>query len=129
MLGSVAWLGEKLNFAAFVALPITFGIAADYSINMLKRFQIERRLELGQALSATSGAVTLCSITTIIGFASLVMAQNRALFSFGVFAIAGEFTCLAVAIFGLPAALAWSRRSKRDRWEAGSGVPSDATAG
>ena len=32
---------RKLNFSNFVALPITFGISADYSINMLRRFQSE----------------------------------------------------------------------------------------
>jgi predicted RND superfamily exporter protein len=42
MLGGLAWTGQRFNFSNFVALPITFGIAADYSINVLKRFQTER---------------------------------------------------------------------------------------
>ena len=114
MLGGLAWGGEKINFCNFVALPITFGIAADYSINMLRRYQGEEQLSVGQALSNTSGAVALCSATTIIGFGSLLMAQNRALFSFGLAAIAGEITCLATAILALPAALAflWRRRGR-----------------
>jgi uncharacterized protein len=105
MLGSLAWTGERLNFSNFVALPITFGIAADYSINMLKRYQADARLRLSGALSATGSAVMLCSLTTIIGFGSLLMAQNRALFSFGLFAVTGEITCLLTAIVSLPAAL------------------------
>ncbi len=110
MLGGLAWTGEKLNFSNFVALPITFGIAADYSINVLKRYQTEEHLDLEAALSSTGGAVALCSATTIIGFGSLLMAQNRALFSFGVFAIAGEITCLATAVLALPAAIVLARR-------------------
>ena len=106
MLGAVAWAGQKLNFSNFVALPITFGIAADYSINMLKRFQAEGTGGLGTALSKTGGAVALCSATTIIGFGSLLVAQNQALFSFGVLATAGELTCLLTAIWALPAVLA-----------------------
>lgn len=114
MLGCLAWSGEKFNFCNFVALPITFGVAADYSINMLRRYQSEDRLGFGQALSNTSGAVALCSATTIIGFGSLLMAQNRALFSFGLAAIVGELTCLVTAIVALPAALALlSRRAVR----------------
>ncbi len=105
MLGALAWAGAKLNFSNFVALPITFGIGADYSINMLKRFQVEGRLDLRTALGATGGAVALCSATTIIGFGSLLVAQNRALFSFGVFAVSGELACLSTAILALPAAL------------------------
>ncbi len=112
-LGVLAWSGERLNFSNFVVLPITFGIAADYSINMLKRFQAEGRADLGAALTATGGAVTLCSITTIIGYGSLLVAQNRALFSFGLFAVAGEIACLVTAILALPAGLflAGRRRS------------------
>ncbi|HZO12580.1 MAG TPA: MMPL family transporter [Polyangiaceae bacterium] len=116
MLGGLAWTGERLHFSNFVALPITFGIAADYSINILKRYQGEGRLRLDTALAATSGAVTLCSATTIIGFGSLLIAQNRALFSFGVFAVTGELTCLTTAVIVLPAALhlVLRRLSKED---------------
>ena len=103
--GTMAWSGERLNFSNFVVLPITLGIAADYSINMLKRYQAEGKKNLGAALSATGGAVTLCSITTIIGYGSLLAAQNRALFSFGLFAVAGEVACLLTAILALPAGL------------------------
>jgi predicted RND superfamily exporter protein len=71
---------------------------------------------LDTALAATSGAVTLCSATTIIGFGSLLIAQNRALFSFGVFAVTGELTCLTTAVIVLPAALhlVLRRLSKED---------------
>lgn len=121
-LGLVAWTGEKLNFSNFVALPITFGISADYAINMLRRYQAERA-SLAVALSRTGGAVVLCSISTIIGYGSLVMAQNRALFSFGTLAIIGELMCLSTAVIGLPAALAlWQRRS-RHRRDAAPGLP------
>lgn len=110
MLGVLAWTGARLNFSNFVALPITFGIAADYSINMLKRQQSEGKMGLETALAATGGAVALCSLTTIIGFGSLLVAQNQALFSFGVFAVAGELACLGTAIIALPAAMMLSSR-------------------
>lgn len=105
MLGFAAWSGQRLNFSNLIALPITFGVAADYSINVLKRYQAHG--ELAQAIGKTGGAVALCSATTVIGFASLVIAQNRALRSFGELAITGEFACLATAVLALPAYLAW----------------------
>ncbi len=111
--GTMAWSGERLNFSNFVVLPITLGIAADYSINMLKRYQIEGKRNLGAALTATGGAVTLCSATTIIGYGSLLAAQNRALFSFGLFAVAGEVACLVTAILALPAALFFAESLKK----------------
>ncbi len=112
MLGTMAWSNSYLNFSNFVALPITFGIAADYSINVLKRYQQEGTLDLTSALRATGGAVALCSATTIIGYGSLLVAQNRALFSFGAFAVTGELTCLATAVLALPAALTLRARRK-----------------
>jgi hypothetical protein len=110
MLGAMAFTGQRINFCNFVTLPITFGIAADYSINMSKRFQTSSDSELTEGLTRTSGAVALCSLTTIIGFGSLIIAQNQALFSFGVFAVTGELACLATAVLALPAALALTVR-------------------
>lgn len=114
MLGALAASGARLNFSNFVALPITFGIGADYSINVLRRYQADASLDALGALAATGGAVALCSATTIIGFGSLLVAQNQALFSFGVFAVAGELACLTTAVVSLPAVLTLlSRRRVR----------------
>jgi predicted RND superfamily exporter protein len=106
MLGLLAWTGAKLNFSNFVALPITFGISADYSINMLRRFQAEGVSNDTRA-SQTGGALALCSATTVIGWGALLLVENQALFSFGVFAISGELTSLLAAVLALPAFLAW----------------------
>jgi hypothetical protein len=110
MLAVLVLTGEKVNFCNFVALPITFGIGADYSINVLSRWQASGGRDVGAAVASTGGAVALCSLTTIIGFGSLLVAQNRALHSFGVLAVAGELTCLVTAVLALPAALVvWGR--------------------
>lgn len=103
MLGFGAWVGQRLNFTNFIALPITFGIAADYSINVLKRAQSSGNPR--DAMAHTGGAVALCSMTTVIGFGSLLVAQNGALFSFGELAVTGELTCLVTAVLAVPAYL------------------------
>ena len=53
----------------------------------------------------------LCSWTTIIGYGSLVLASNRALRSFGWYALIGEATCLLTALVMLPAFLLVAERS------------------
>jgi predicted RND superfamily exporter protein len=54
--------------------------------------------------------VSLCSLTTIIGYSSLLVAQNRALFLFGLVAVLGEIACLTTAVVTLPALLElWNR--------------------
>jgi predicted RND superfamily exporter protein len=114
MLGLLAWTGAKLNFSNFVALPITFGISADYSINMLRRFQSEGE-STDERLSHTSGALALCSAMTVIGWGALLLVENQALFSFGVFAISGEIASLVAAVLALPAVLAWLTAASRER--------------
>lgn len=56
-----------------------------------------------QTLVEVSGAVLLCSWTTIVGYASLTLSFNRALRSFGWYAMLGELTTLATALVLLPA--------------------------
>jgi predicted RND superfamily exporter protein len=46
-------------------------------------------------------------LTTIIGYSSLLMAQNRGLFLFGAVAVLGEVCCLSTAVVLVPALLRW----------------------
>ena len=102
MFGFQALLGIKFNFFNFIALPLTFGIAVDYSINFYQRYRLEGHGHLIHALETTGGAVFLCSLTTIIGYAVLIIADNQALASFGYLAIVGEITGLSSALLFLP---------------------------
>jgi predicted RND superfamily exporter protein len=110
MLGSAAWVGVRTNFLNFIAVPITFGIGVDYGINIYLRSRQEGRGRVGRAVRATGGAVALCSLTTIIGYAALLVADNQALRSFGEMAILGEVACLAAAVVGMPAYLVVTER-------------------
>ena len=108
MVGAAAWLGVKVNFLNFIALPISFGIGVDYGINMYRRYVLEG--DVGRAVRAVGGALVLCSTTTIIGYGALLAADNQALRSFGAMAILGEVATLFAAVTMLPAAVAVLRR-------------------
>jgi uncharacterized protein len=99
MVGAAALLGQKLNFFNFVALPTTFGIGIDYAINVDERL----RLSGWSALAEVAPPVALASATTLLGYLSLLYADNQALASFGRLAILGEVTTLAAALVMLPA--------------------------
>jgi predicted RND superfamily exporter protein len=104
MAGALVAIGVRVNFLSFIAFPITFGIGVEYAVNVLARHESDPS-NTARVVSGTGGAVALCSLTTIIGYSSLLLAQNRALFSFGVLAVLGEIACAAVAVIALPAAL------------------------
>lgn len=107
--GGMMAMHVKVNFANFIAYPITFGIGVDYSVNMASRWELDGRGSMLDVVRSTGGAVTLCSLTTIVGYSSLLMAQNRALFLFGLLAVLGEVACLTTAVLVLPAFLEWWR--------------------
>jgi predicted RND superfamily exporter protein len=108
MAGAMTLLSLKFNFVNFAVLPITFGIGVDYAVNLYQRYRQTGSVE--EALASSGGAVALCSLTTMIGYATLVTADNQAIQSFGLTAVIGEITCLSAALFALPAVL-----SLRDR--------------
>ena len=102
--------GVKINFSNFIAFPITFGIGVDYAVNVMSRYLQDGDEDPSGAVRSTGGAVALCSLTTILGYSSLLMAQNRALHLFGLLAVLGEVCCLSTALVALPAALIVLRR-------------------
>jgi uncharacterized protein len=114
LLLGVAWLigaaaaGQvRVNFLNFVVLPITFGIGVDYAVNIVQRYRLEGPGKMVRVIRETGAAVALCSATTVIGYASLLVADNRALRGFGLLASLGELCCLSAALFALPAWISW----------------------
>jgi predicted RND superfamily exporter protein len=101
--GLLALLSLKLNFVNFVAIPITLGVGTDYAANIWGRLRSEGIEQIEVVLVDTGSAAALCSVTTVIGYSSLLLASNRALQSFGLVADLGEITCLAAALIALPA--------------------------
>ncbi|MCE7893741.1 MAG: hypothetical protein DYH12_29260 [Sorangiineae bacterium PRO1] len=115
----VAWLGAfamltgvKVNFANFIAFPITFGIGVDYAVNVMSRYLSDGERDVRPAIRATGGAVALCSVTTVVGYSSLLLAENRALFLFGLLAVLGEVVCLLAGVLLLPAVLLLMPKSR-----------------
>jgi hypothetical protein len=113
MVGGAGWARVHVTFLNFIALPITFGIGAEYALNVITRYREER--DVARAVISTGAAVALCSWTTIVGYGSLLAARNQALQGFGLMAILGEISCLSAAILGFPAVLFWLQSRARTR--------------
>jgi uncharacterized protein len=96
-----------LNFLNFVAIPITIGIGAEYAHNMMQRYRFEGPGKIRHVVLATGGALTLCSLTTSIGYFALLFSINKGIHSFGLSAAVGELTCIAATVLWLPALLTW----------------------
>ena len=97
-------LGVRINMLNFAAVPITIGVGADYVVNL---FGAMRALEISARAACVKmgGAILLCSLTTIVGYLSLVFAQSGALRSFGWAAVLGEVMAITTVLVVLPVAL------------------------
>jgi uncharacterized membrane protein YdfJ with MMPL/SSD domain len=108
LLGTTAMLalsslgGLKINFLDFVALPLTMGIGTDYAANVLSRAREEARGGARRAVLTTGGVVVMCSFTTIVSYASLLVADNAGIRSFGIAAMLGELTCISAGVWAGP---------------------------
>jgi predicted RND superfamily exporter protein len=105
MIGFIIASDLKINFLNFIAFPITFGIGVDYGVNVFDRYLHDPDRDILRIVRETGGAVGLCSFTTIVGYSSLLIAQNQAFVSFGALAVLGEVTSVIAAVISLPALL------------------------
>ncbi len=114
MLGGSVLLGERLNFINFIAIPITLGIGCEYPFNVYDRSRLLGG-DVRGSVERAGMAVALCSYTTVIGYSSLLCADNQALQSFGRMAVLGELACVVAALFVVPALLIQiAQRSRLD---------------
>ena len=58
----------------------------------------------------SGSAVLVCSMTTMIGYGSLLVSDNLAIRGFGTASLIGEITCVLAALVVVPALLAVAGR-------------------
>ncbi|HEY3452407.1 MAG TPA: MMPL family transporter [Myxococcales bacterium] len=97
-------LGVRVNMLNFAAVPITIGVGADYVVNLYGAMDALGS-DARKACSRMGGAILLCSLTTVVGYLSLVVAQSGALRSFGWAAVLGEVLAVVTVLGVLPALL------------------------
>ncbi len=95
-------VGVRVNMFNFAAVPITIGVGSDYVVNLfgaMDAFACDAR----QAAARMGGAILLASLTTVVGYLSLVIAQSGALRTFGWAAVLGEVMAVCTVLLVLPA--------------------------
>jgi predicted RND superfamily exporter protein len=97
-------LGVKINMLNFAAVPLTIGVGADYVLNLFGAMD-SLKVDARRACARMGGAILLCSLTTIVGYASLLVAQSGALRTFGWAAVLGELMAVVTVLLVLPSAL------------------------
>ncbi|MEW6376435.1 MAG: MMPL family transporter [Thermodesulfobacteriota bacterium] len=110
MVGSMSLFGIRINFVNAVILPMIIGMGIDNSIHLMHRYLERGKRDAGHALRTTGRAMVMCSLTTMLGFGSLVTARYQALSMMGWVTILGMGFCLITALCFLPTLLILSKR-------------------
>jgi hypothetical protein len=107
-LGLMGLLDVPFNAANLLFLPLIVGVGIDNGIYVVDRF---RETENGDGTPAvlprsTGRAISLASLTTIVGFGSLMLSSHRGIYSLGLVIALGVGSVLVASLTTLPSLLA-----------------------
>ncbi|MDC1152507.1 MMPL family transporter [Nitrospinaceae bacterium] len=113
-LGIMDMFELKLNMANLVILPLILGIGVVNGIHITHRYREEKDKNSVVLGKSTGQAVVLSSLTTMIGFGSMMVADHYGVFSLGLVLTLGVFCCLVASVTFLPALL---KLSSEKNWK------------
>lgn len=133
LFGIMGFLQIPLNSANMIILPLILGIGIDDGVHIVHDYRRRDKTKPFRISSSTAGALTMTSMTSILGFCSLMTAEHRGLQSLGLVLTMGVACCMFTSLSILPAMLTrmskWvlyrearraAKRAKR------SGIPSES---
>jgi predicted RND superfamily exporter protein len=95
-------LEVDFNMANLIILPLFLGIAVDNGIHIVHRmFESPEAAEAPLAHS-TGKAIVLTSLTTMVGFGSLMVARHNGIFSLGLISVLAVSCSLVASLVVLP---------------------------
>ena len=95
----------KFNYINIVAFPLIIGMGIDDAIYMMQHYFENSDRNLFAVLKQTGKAMILTSLTTMMGFGSLIYTQHKGLMSLGIIVFIGMGACLVYSLFVLPGLL------------------------
>lgn len=107
--GLLGMWGVPVNFLTIAVVPLLLGVGIDDAIHMLHRYDGERRAGLSGgsavdiAVMRTGRALLLTTLTTVVGFSSLLVSRSPTIQQFGLLASFSMLTSFIVTMAVIPA--------------------------
>jgi len=103
----------KFNLGNIFGLPLMLGAGAEHGLSIVTRFMQDR--DHGGPLIARSTVmgVLIAALTTLVGFASLMLADHRGIYGLGLLLTIGTITSMIAALIVLPVLLRLCYRPAR----------------
>ncbi|TGM17101.1 transporter [Leptospira selangorensis] len=109
--GVMAIIDLKLNFMNVLVFPVIIGYGIQNGIYIYYRFREDH--DIVKAMAMVGPAVIASTLTTLVGWSALLLANQRGLHSIGKVATIGIAACLLIALTLLPAILELAYRSRK----------------
>ena len=125
MLGGMRLLGVNFNFINITISPLLIGLGIESGVTLLFRYKEEQEKDRHDAM-VRAGATTIVAIlasmfTTMLVFASLLLARTPGLRFLGTCALLGIGLSLVITIFFVPAAIALTHPDEHRKKGAATG--------
>jgi hypothetical protein len=115
MLATLGWmgvLGISFNIINLAALPIILGTADDYAVHLYQRYLNHPDRSLSESYSWSLRPIIGSSLTTLVGFGSLLVADMGGMRSFGLVCVTGIFLCTITTLLWFPAVITLLKRRR-----------------
>ncbi|GBF37177.1 hypothetical protein LPTSP1_01550 [Leptospira johnsonii] len=109
--GVMSIIELKLNFMNVLVFPVIIGYGIQNGIYIYYRFREDH--DIVKAMAMVGPAVIASTLTTLVGWSALLLADQRGLHSIGKVATIGIGACLLIALTLLPAILELAYRSRK----------------
>ena len=103
--GIMDLLEVSFNLANLVILPLIIGIGVVNGVHIVHRYREEENKSVNVLSRSTGQGVVLSSLTTMIGFGSLMVADHQGVYSLGLVLTLGVGCCLLASVTVLPSIL------------------------
>lgn len=111
MIGIMAGFGLKVNFYNIVVFPALLGMGVDDGVHYFRRWK-DNRGDTGLTQQELLVPLTLTTMTTMMGYAGLMLARHPGLYSIGALACIGLFSTWFTTLFLLPGLLKMVYRNR-----------------
>lgn len=105
LFGVMELAGWKLNFYNIVVMPTLLGIGDDSGIHLVHRYLEEGKGSVLKVIRSTGEHITVSALTTMLGFAGLLISSHPGMRTIGELAVTGIGLLLIASLILLPAAL------------------------
>lgn len=110
-MGIMAVLDLKLNFFNVVVFPALIGMGVDDGVHFYRRWK-ELGEDTGHCYNELYNPLTVCTLTSMMGYSGMAFASHPGLHSIGILACLGLGSVWFTSLFFYPGFLEWLRRKR-----------------